>query len=229
LAGIVDGEGYLGISISKKILADKSVSQLACAMMHINNTDEEIVLRAQRILEKLDITTYMRAIDPTKYFGPGRKIVYKIQVKRHSNIIKLLECIGSNLTGNKKRRGKLMLEFCKSRVTSYVWGSHFGHPFSNRELEIIEECLPLQRRGASETIREAQLEKSKIAKEQSKRIKQAVEKITVYCAECGKPKCIKASQNHHKHYFCDQVCRIRYQQKNAKIYQSSFIKQAVMI
>lgn len=229
LAGIIDGEGYLGLSVSKKILADKSTSQLVCAMMHICNTDEEIVLRTQQILEKMDITAYVRASDTTKYFGAGRKIIYKIQVKRGSNMIRLLENIGSNLTGNKKQRGKLILEFCKSRATSYIRGSHFGHPFSDRELEIIEECLPLQRRGASETLRKTQFEKSKIAIEQNKRIKQAVKKIVVYCAECGKAKHIKLSANHHKHYFCDMLCRVRYQQENSRKYQSSFTKQAVMI
>jgi len=225
LAGIIDGEGYLGLSISKE-LRTKTPSNSVTPAMHICNTDEQIILKTQIIMRKLGIVTYVRASDHSKYNKDGKvrkydKIIFTIQVHRYINMIKLLESIGNQLTGNKKKRGKLILEYCKSRNASYIPGKR-NHPFTDRELEIIEECLPLQRRGASETIRKIQLERSKIYEMQRKREKGEAmnHQILTYCDNCGKKYYLSPSSFKHSiHHFCSKICCIAFQGKYQKIYQ----------
>jgi len=234
LAGIIDGEGYLGLSVSKKLRIERP-SKSVTPGMHIVNTDEQIILKAQTIMDKLGIVTYVRASDHSKYNNDGKvrkydKIIFTIQVHRYINMIKLLESIGEQLTGNKKKRGKLVLEYCKSRSASYIPGKH-SHPFTNRELEIIEECLPLQRRGASETIRKIQLEVSKIYEIQRnrERAESMNHKILVCCDNCGKEFYVSPSYlKGHEHHFCSIICRVVFQGKYGKLYQNP-TKQVVKI
>jgi ribosomal protein L32 len=209
LAGIIDGEGYLGIQIEKN-------THFVTPSMHICNTDEKIILRAKDILEKLGVTTYCRVQNKT--YVPNHKVVYKIQVKRHSSMVKILENVGEFLTGNKYQRGKLLLEFCKSRLEKHSNGK--SNPYSKRELEIIEEVIPLQRKGASETIRKIQLEKSEILKEQRKRVHKLTLQELCKCDNCGKTISDSPSRiKNHKHHFCSVVCRYEFQRNNPFTYQ----------
>lgn len=208
LAGIIDGEGYLGFNISRK---PKGASSIV-AMLHICNTDETIVLRAATIMRKLGITVYCRASDMSKYNKGNGKIVYKAQVKRQSNMILLLDAVGNNLTGNKKQRGELILEYCKSRKANHIPGK--GHDFSKRELEIIEECIPLQRRGASETIRKAQLKRSEIAnREKQERLTLKESKPCNYCGVkiTGAPSRFIKNGKLKKNNFCSRKCYMLFQ------------------
>ena len=197
LAGIIDGEGYLGLSVAKE-LRTKAPSQQVTPMMHICNTDEAIILRTKDILNKLGIKGYCRVHNN---YGASRKVVYKVQIKRQKALKVLLDCVGEHLTGNKKERAKLMLEYCNSRIQRYVKGTSCPH--SNRELELVEACLPLQRRGASETIRKMQLRQSEILKEQRQRIHKMALKEKFICDNCGKEfTAPRSRRSYHQHIFC---------------------------
>jgi len=62
------------------------------------------------------------------------------------------------LTGMKKVRSELIYEFLESRLWKFEKCKGMRSiPYTEREIEIIQNCLELQKRGTSETIRKAEL------------------------------------------------------------------------
>jgi len=161
LAGIIDGEGYIGIQLER--IRKHSIARRATVGMQISNTDEEICLKAVSIIKKIGINPYLK-IDKTALKKSSKKIVYVVVVHRMALMIRLLKPVLQYLTGNKKKRAELVLEFCELRMKNYIHGSHTKNFYNDRELEIIDTCLPLQKRGASEAIRKAELEQSRFLK-----------------------------------------------------------------
>jgi hypothetical protein len=167
--------------------------------MHICNTDEALVLKARDIMQKIDVNPYVR-VQKSSY-GANKKLVYRIQTKRLGNIQRLLQTTAPYLTGNKKERAELMLEFCNSRIGSYIKGSHKIQPYTQRECEIVDLCAAKQKRGASETLRKGELEYSLLIwKEQQKRVAQYKQKYQKLCAFCEKP------LEHGQERFCSKTC-----------------------
>jgi hypothetical protein len=157
LAGFIDGEGYIGIQGYKTRNRHSSYS---CAIQ-ISNTDEAMILKAQQIIQKMGINPYIRTHGYGERNKPKSRIVYVLIVHRMSGIIKVLDIVAPYLTGTKKERAKLVLEYCLSRKQHFVPGSHYN-VMTEREAQIIELCIAKQKRGASETTRKAQLERSKL-------------------------------------------------------------------
>lgn len=215
LAGIIDGEGYLGIQVDKK-------AGYVTPSIAVCNTDEQIVLKTKQILDKLEAVTYCRV--ENGLHNPKAKVAYRVQTKHQGSLIRILEAIGNLLTGNKFERGKLLLEFCQSRKENFVHGSHIKSQYTEKELELIEKMLPLQRKGASETIRRMQLQKSEILKEQRQRIHKMALKERFVCDNCGKEIITSRSRrSYHKHIFCNLDCRYEFQRKTPYIYQPSLV------
>jgi len=227
LAGIIDGEGYLGMGIAKD-LRGKSPTQQVRADFGITNTDEKIVLETARILKKLGINCNLRVNNAL--LKGNHKVVYNIGFNGRKKLLKLLPRVIEHLIGNKKERAQLMLAFCKSRQKTWIPGKH-SHPFSKKELELIDKCCSLQRRGASETIRKAQLERSTIANLQKEKCRNLRE--THDCDNCGKPIIDSPSRfKDHEYHFCNPVCRVKYQIKNGAAFNHPRRRneeQAVMI
>jgi hypothetical protein len=157
LAGFVDGEGYIGISEYKTRNHKVSYS---CAIQ-VSNTDEAMILRAQKIIQKMGVNPYIRTHGYGKRNKPKSKIVYVLIIHRMNKIIPVLEIINSHLTGMKKERAELVLEYCQSRLQTWIPGSHYNI-LTERQAQIIDLCIAKQKRGTSETTREAQLERSKL-------------------------------------------------------------------
>ena len=155
LAGIIDGEGYVGLQIEWKT---KRNQDRICPQVHISNCDEAIVLRARDVMRSIGINPYIRA---TKANTQIRRDQYRLQTKRYSNILRLLTVIAPFMTGEKKERAELVREFCDIRLNS-DWKHGEGKPHTARELEIYDICKPKQKRGASETTRQAQRQTSAI-------------------------------------------------------------------
>ena len=147
LAGIIDGEGYIGLQIEWKT---KRNQDRIAPQIHISNCDEVIILRARDILRKIGINPYIRA---TKANSVIKRDQYRLQMKRYSVILKLLNIITPYLTGEKKERAELVREFCEVRLATPREG--ILKPHTARELEIYDICKPKQKRGASETERQA--------------------------------------------------------------------------
>lgn len=223
LAGIIDGEGYLGLSVSKNLTIENKASFIT-PMMHICNTEEKIVLKTSEILQKLGIKTYCRVQNYT--YNDKGKVVYKVQTKRQKSLIVLLENIGEYLTGNKYRRGKLILEFCQSRQNQRKINP--SAPYNDRELEIVEQCLPLQRAGASETIRRIQLQKSEILKEQKKRQHKFAFSEKCECSNCGKIIIDRPARfKDHEYHFCNTDCYHEFQRNHPEFYHRPRAKQMI--
>jgi len=172
LAGIIDGEGYIGIQLER--IRKHSVVRRATVGLQISNTDEDIALKAVFIIKKIGANPYLK-IDKTALKKTTKKIVYVVVIHRMAVLLKVLKPVLPYLTGNKKMRAELIIEFCESRLKNFICGSHTKNFYTDRELQIIDGCLPLQKRGASEAIRKAELEQSRFLrlKDESRRDKKS--------------------------------------------------------
>jgi len=160
LAGIVDGEGYLGFQVYKTRRKHQSIS----TELSVTNTDEQIILKAQKIMLKIGVNPYINNSSYKMKNKPTHKNVWKLVVHRLNTVSKVLEVIIPYMTGAKQERAILVLEYCKSRLVNYVPGRHFN-PMTEREAQIVDLCIAKQKRGASETTRMAQLEQSALCEQ----------------------------------------------------------------
>jgi len=157
LAGFIDGEGYIGIQ-RYKTRHDNMSHTVA---MQISNTDEEMILRAQKIIQKMGVNPYIRKHGYGERNKPKSKTVWVLVVHRMQPLANVLETVKPFLTGAKKERAELVFEYCASRAAHFIQGSHYN-VMTEREAQIVELCIAKQKRGTSETTREAQLERSKL-------------------------------------------------------------------
>lgn len=165
LAGIIDGEGYLGL---RKQWVRRNSHPNIGPELHICNTDEAIVLKAARIMRELGVNAYVRG---TKAKGV-KKDVFKVQVKHFAKTIRLLTPLLPYLTGNKQERATLIIRFCELRTQNQgVRNPNIGDgrrgagrikPYTDEEWAIYEQVGPLTRRGASEATREVRRLKSEV-------------------------------------------------------------------
>ena len=196
LAGIIDGEGYLGLRLHK----DYRGYDYVRPEMHICNTDEQIILKARDILlQHCQVNAYVRLQKIGK--GSKQKQVYRLQTRDMHKMKRILDVVHPYLTGNKLERTTYILEFCNSRIQGFSPGKR--HPYTKRELELLEKCQPLMRRGASETIRSADRKRSQIAAEQAKREQSYNESCVV---ECQNPNCKNMFRSYHNQKFCSKPC-----------------------
>jgi hypothetical protein len=156
LAGFIDGEGYIGIQPQKT----KNNMNYSVAMQ-VSNTDEVMILKAQSIIQKMGVNPYIKTHGFGERNQPKRKIVYVLVVHRMKPLVVVLQQVLPFLTGLKAERAKLVIEYCLSRADHFVKGSHYN-VMTEREVQIVELCVAKQKRGTSETTREAQLERSKL-------------------------------------------------------------------
>lgn len=157
LAGFVDGEGYLGISMYRNHSRGCKTIKVE---LNVVNTDKAMIDKYVAIVNKIGSNPYLRKNKKyKKYNGDKKKDVYTATIHRMSPLHRVLKIMLPHLTGMKKRRGELINEFLASRLwkTDRCKGVR-GIPYSEREIEIIQECLKLQKRGTSETTRRAELE-----------------------------------------------------------------------
>ena len=162
LAGIIDGEGYLGLQFYKDKRKKHGYHMGISPSLHISNTDEKIILKSRDIMRKLDVNPYVRVQKANKSI---KKDNYRLQIHRMVKVEKILMVMLPYLTGTKQDRAKLVLEFIGNRkIAQFVWipprnGSRQSgpiKPYSMRDWQLYHECKANQKRGTSETIREAQ-------------------------------------------------------------------------
>lgn len=162
LAGIFDGEGWIGFSIAFDDRSNSRRTVVIKTEVRVNNCDKAIIDKLSRIWKKIGVNPYRR---DSKRKGVHRR-VYEAATKHMTGSLKLLEATLPYLTGNKKERAELMIEFIKRRKkngTIRIADENYpGYgprnrtaPYTQREVEIVEECRILQA-GASETRRENQ-------------------------------------------------------------------------
>jgi len=159
LAGIIDGEGYIGLRDCKNHGYVWFRPEI-----QIVNTDVAIIKKTQRIMRELGVNPYIRDSHNGK---KNAKVYYKLCIKNLAKVLRILKPILNELTGNKKERARYIIEFCESRLNRVKEGMYKNKkPYRNRELELVELCQSIQTRGrTSETIREARLRSNQIVKE----------------------------------------------------------------
>lgn len=109
LAGIIDGEGYIGFSRqnSKKVRSIRPDIQVV-------NCDPDVILKTRRILNLLGINPYIRERVHNKKTWSRN---YILQMSKFAHVKKLIDTIGHLLTGEKSKRAALMIELVNSRIT----------------------------------------------------------------------------------------------------------------
>ncbi len=166
LAGIIDGEGWLGVSLETEHWYREGMNTRQKSIkveIKIVNCDPAIVERTATIIRKLGINPYMRHGNRSQMKRP----IYEVSTKRMVSVQRLLVALRDHLTGSKQQRADLILRFIHLRQTNpgtpnpaYANGARGRHgpgtirPYTVEELELIEQCRALQdRSGSSETTR----------------------------------------------------------------------------
>ena len=170
LAGIIDGEGWLGFTVMHRngnAYKDLPAHQTPLGVkveLKITNCDEEIIERSCEIAAKLGVNLYRRT---HKQLGPDRRPVHECAMKHMTGMLKILPPLLPHLTGIKYQRAHLILRFIERRRANpgvervdydYSKGSRGPRtlfPYSVEELALIDACRELQQAGASQTTREA--------------------------------------------------------------------------
>ena len=168
LAGIIDGDGWVGMTVETEHwyrVGYNSRQKSIKVEVRITNTDKRIVDQAAEIMRKLKVNPYLRQQGKTK---SGRQI-YDVSTKRMKSVAMILTPIVEYLAGTKQDRARLVLQFIEKRKTNpglpnpaYANGQtgrrgpRTIRPYTDEEINIVEQCLALQtRKGSSETTRKA--------------------------------------------------------------------------
>lgn len=114
LAGIIDGEGYLGITkVNRK---DRKSPNCVYTDLQITNTDTQIVERCASIIRKLGVNPYVLEKTHNVKLNPQWKTSYNICLRKFSDIVKILEAVYPHLGGEKQAKARLLLDFVRTRV-----------------------------------------------------------------------------------------------------------------
>ncbi len=140
LAGLWDGEGYIGVICSKsRRRAEYRIS------LGITNTNPDILAEVARILDKYEISARVETAAPTK--PEKHKISYCIAVSKLSSAKILCELLIPYLKG-KRGIAILVLRYVNSRL-KYAKRT----PFNEEEISLYEQIKRLNKKGPSETTR----------------------------------------------------------------------------
>lgn len=167
LAGIIDGEGWLGMSVETEhwYRAGYNTRQKSIKVeVKIPNCDRAIVEKSAEILTKLDVNPHIRTCGHAPN-GNNRQ-AYEVSIKRMKSVRHILETVRPYLCGTKAERADLILRFIELRQTNpgmpnpayadgkKAKGPRTIRPYTEEELTLVERCRALQsRKGASETTR----------------------------------------------------------------------------
>ena len=168
LAGIIDGEGWLGMSVETEhwYRVDKNTRQHSVKVeIKVTNCDPAIVYRTAEILLKLGINPYIRKQGVA--LKPNHAQPYEVSIKRMAPVQLALTAIRPHLTGTKAERADIIQSFILLRQhnpgvpnPSYADGQKGRRgprtirPYTAQEIALVERCRALQsRKGAPETTR----------------------------------------------------------------------------
>lgn len=118
-AGIVDGEGTISLSISRR--ASRSQMIRTSPKVLVANTDDGIVERCIEALRVIGVGHYIRCKRPPKGMICGVEVrrfkpVTTIEVTGFKRVRTLLKAILPFLAGEKHQRGQLLLRFVEGRI-----------------------------------------------------------------------------------------------------------------
>lgn len=175
LAGIIDGEGYIGL---RPMHDNRKGPEYVVygPELHISNTDEAIILKAADICRRLGSNAYIRH---SPMNGRVKKDQYRLQTRRMTQTLLILKPVLPYMTGGKQRRGELIVRFIELRLSNEgIRNPNIGNgkrgagrikPLTPEEQAIYNEVAPMSHRGTSEAIREARRQTSAIYAMQQQR------------------------------------------------------------
>ena len=149
LAGILDGEGYIGLTNAGRVRNNKPHFRAAIC---IGNTDVNIIAEVVRIVRKMGIEPYIQNQDK----GPGCRPAMLVWIKNMVGVATVLIWTACYIKGDKAQVLKLVYEFVMSRLEKT------RDPYTAREMKLISNVLVLNKRGSSTTARDALLREMKI-------------------------------------------------------------------
>lgn len=128
-AGIIDGEGSLTININ-------STRRSIYPRLWIAAISKEMIEKCIDTLEGLGVEYLVRWEVASK--DGIRKSHHYVAITTCKRLEQILEVIKDYLVV-KRKHADLVLEFCKIRLSL-----PYGHPYTQRELELFQEIKPLQ-------------------------------------------------------------------------------------
>lgn len=154
LAGMLEGEGYLGITKSRK----KSLSRgwQFTVRITIANTNKELLEKCRSMLNGLGVVGVSRKNTYKTRVSRNWAVCYTLAVYRYRDIEKLLQQLLPHLV-SKRKKAELLLEFIKLRKQARritlqsmdngrIVGQR-GSGYSQRELKIYSELRELNSGG----------------------------------------------------------------------------------
>jgi len=143
IVGLIEGEGTISLSVGKGKTRNSFLGLSIEPLIQIANTSEELINKANMILG-----WRKRVIKREK-----AKILY-LSITRSIDLVQnVLEEINCDLV-SKKKRGELLLEFCKIRKTKYkgkIRRRLKGVGYTDREFEIVKEIAILNSKNGKGT------------------------------------------------------------------------------
>lgn len=109
LAGMVEGDGHLSVTISKSKLARTGFNPKA--VVGVTNMDISVINEVDNIYRSLGVTAYIREIET-----PKGKPISTISTSKMSGVKKVLDAIYPYLIGEKKARAEMILKFVNRRL-----------------------------------------------------------------------------------------------------------------
>lgn len=108
LAGIIDGEGHIGISMQ-----NRSVSQSVSVDLQIVNTDFALIDKVVTIMHKLDANPHIRDRVHAKATWSTNRIV---SMRKFAHVKRVLDAVLPHLTGLKREKAEMVLALIESRM-----------------------------------------------------------------------------------------------------------------
>ena len=110
LAGIVDGEGCIGMYTHKRKYME--------ATLVIGNTDPQVVVECHRLIREVAPSGRIRTIQPK---GKRKQVFYEIRVSRRDDVRKILGFLLPCLRGAKRSQAELVLHGIEQRTQNGSW------------------------------------------------------------------------------------------------------------
>lgn len=150
LAGIIDGEGHLGVGWSRPKGGKEGAGRFT-VRFSISNTGASVIDKTARILDDLKITFgIMERKAPT----PNYDVLWELRIYKMAHIDQLIPKLLPYLTV-KKARASLLHRFVNSRIRRGV-RQGTRHPYSIEELEcMVAICEDTVKGESSEAMSQA--------------------------------------------------------------------------
>ncbi|MFA6385939.1 MAG: hypothetical protein WCW29_04310 [Candidatus Paceibacterota bacterium] len=146
LAGILDGEGSIGIS---RLMSHRKNPTLT-PRISIGNTNMKIINHVREILEKIPITMFIEKCQ--KVENKNWKQASVIQISHIIGVKKLLDVVTPFLIG-KREQAEILLSFVNSRIKIYKSLNRIpgnggrGTPYTDEEIKLCYQLKILNKKG----------------------------------------------------------------------------------